>query len=57
MTTINSSLSIGLSGLNAQQLVMSVIGQNISNVNTPGYSQQQVNLESRFEIQTPDGPM
>ena len=57
MTTINSSLSIGLSGLNAQQLVMSVIGQNISNVNTPGYSQQQVNLESSFEIQTPDGPM
>ena len=34
--------SIGLSGLRAAQTHLSVTGQNITNVNTPGYSRQTV---------------
>jgi len=40
MPGLNSSLNIGLSGLQATQSALSVIGHNISNVNTPGYSRQ-----------------
>lgn len=35
-------LSLGVSGLNAAQVQLDVVGQNISNVNTPGYSRQVV---------------
>ncbi len=46
MVTINSTLYIGNSALMAQQLAIAVTGQNIANVNTPGYSRQRVNMES-----------
>ncbi|MBD8092239.1 flagellar hook-associated protein FlgK [Pseudomonas fluorescens] len=36
-----SLLSIGMSGLNAAQGSLSVLSNNIANVNTPGYSRQQ----------------
>ncbi|PIB45713.1 flagellar biosynthesis protein FlgK [Pseudomonas sp. 2822-15] len=36
-----SLLSIGMSGLNASQGSLSVLSNNIANVNTPGYSRQQ----------------
>lgn len=35
-------LSIGISGLFAQQRALDVTGHNISNVNTPGYSRQTI---------------
>jgi flagellar hook-associated protein 1 FlgK len=38
------------------QLAIAVTGQNISNVNTTGYSRQRVDLESKV-IVTSDGPM
>ncbi|MCW3478063.1 flagellar hook-associated protein FlgK [Neisseriaceae bacterium JH1-16] len=41
---------IGLSGLNAAQGALSVIGNNISNVNTPGYNRQVVNLSNRSPL-------
>jgi flagellar hook-associated protein 1 len=44
MVTINSTLYIGSSALMAQQLAISVTGQNIANVNTTGYSRQRVNM-------------
>jgi flagellar hook-associated protein 1 FlgK len=44
MGNLTSSLNIGLSGLQASQEAMSVIGHNIANVNTPDYSQQQAEL-------------
>jgi flagellar hook-associated protein 1 FlgK len=44
MGNLTSSLGIGLSGLQASQEAMSVIGHNIANVNTPGYSQQSAVL-------------
>jgi len=44
--SLNSILEIGKSGLNIYQLATEVTSQNIANVNTPGYSRQQVVLET-----------
>ena len=44
MPGLNSSLNIGLSGLQAAQSALSVVGHNIANVDTPNYSRQQVDL-------------
>jgi flagellar hook-associated protein 1 len=44
MPGLNSSLNIGLSGLQATQGALSVVGHNIANVNTPNYSRQTVDL-------------
>jgi flagellar hook-associated protein 1 FlgK len=46
MPGLSNSLFIGLSGLQAQQSALSVVGHNIANVNTPGYSRQVANLTS-----------
>ena len=35
-----SDLSIGVSALNAAELALQVIGQNIANAGTPGYHRQ-----------------
>ncbi len=40
MSNLGSSLGIGLTGLQVSQAAISVIGHNIANVNTPGYSQE-----------------
>lgn len=39
-----SSLNIAYTGINAHQKRISVIGENIANVNTPGYHRQRVEL-------------
>jgi flagellar hook-associated protein 1 FlgK len=44
--SLNSVLEIGKSGLNIYQMATDVTSQNIANVNTPGYSRQQVVLET-----------
>ena len=41
---LNGSLLMASQALNAQQLAISTIGNNISNVNTPGYARQRANL-------------
>jgi flagellar hook-associated protein 1 FlgK len=41
------SLNIGLSGLLAQRQGLDVVGQNVANANTEGYSRQRVNLVGR----------
>jgi len=46
MANLTSSLGIGLSGLQVAQESMSVIGHNIANINTPGYSQQSAVLST-----------
>jgi flagellar hook-associated protein 1 len=46
MPGLTSSLNIGLSGLQAAQGALNVVGHNIANVNTPNYSRQVVNLSS-----------
>lgn len=40
-------LSTALDGLNAQSVGLSTTGDNISNVNTPGYARREVELETR----------
>jgi len=44
--SLNSVLQIGASGLSAYQTAISVTGENISNVNTAGYSRQTAVLET-----------
>src|SRR5512146_484695 len=44
--SLNSILEIGKIGLNIYQMATEVTSQNIANVNTPGYSRQQVVLET-----------
>ena len=46
MPGLNSSLNIGLSGLQAAQGALSVVGHNIANVNTPNYSRQRADLNA-----------
>jgi flagellar hook-associated protein 1 len=46
MPGLSSSLFIGLSGLQAQQSALNVVGNNIANVNTPGYTREIANLAS-----------
>jgi flagellar hook-associated protein FlgK len=43
---ITSSLYVALTGLNLSQAALAVVSNNISNVNTPGYSRQRINLEN-----------
>lgn len=57
MTHLFGVLNIGTSALLAQQRAINVTGNNIANVNTPGYSRQKVNLETNLPTQTGLGPM
>jgi flagellar hook-associated protein 1 FlgK len=41
---------IGLSGLQAQQSALNVVGNNIANVNTPGYTREVANLTSNQSL-------
>lgn len=44
MPGLTSSMFLGLSGLQAQQSALNVVGNNIANVNTPGYTREVANL-------------
>jgi flagellar hook-associated protein 1 len=55
MATLNNVLNIGLSGLKANQAGLNVTGQNISNVNTEGYTRQQVELNAARSIKLHQG--
>ncbi len=44
MPGLTASLNIGLSGLQASQGALNVVGHNIANVNTPNYSRQRAVL-------------
>ena len=46
-----SDLSVGLSGLEAQQLGLDTVGQNVANANTPGYSEETVQLGAVASVQ------
>ena len=48
-------ISIGNSGLSAAQTAENVIGHNIANANTPGYSEQTVNLVPSYPFTPTDG--
>ncbi len=51
-TNIFSVLNEGKLGLLSQQLAIEVTGNNIANVQTPGYTRQTVNLENNSPRQT-----
>jgi flagellar hook-associated protein 1 len=46
-----SALSVGLSGLEAQQMGMDTVGQNVANADTPGYVDESVDLEAVGSVQ------
>lgn len=46
-----SALNVGLSGLEAQQLGLDTVGQNVANANTPGYVDERVNLSAVGSVQ------
>lgn len=52
---IRTAFDIGLKSLRAQLAGLNVTGNNIANVNTEGFSRQEVTLASDFPIKTPDG--
>jgi flagellar hook-associated protein 1 len=54
MTGLFGTLEIGKSALMTQQLALTVVGQNIANVNTPGYTRQRADLVSKFPLVTPN---
>jgi flagellar hook-associated protein 1 FlgK len=54
MTNLTTSLGIGLTGLQVAQEAMAVIGHNIANVNTPGYSQQSAVIQTNPDQQFGD---
>ncbi len=55
--SINNLFNIGESALRAQQSNINVTGNNIANVDTPGYSRQYVQLEDAYALTTNPGAM
>jgi flagellar hook-associated protein 1 len=55
MTQIFGLLSIGAGALLSQQRAISITGNNIANVNTPGYSRQRLNMETNRPMDTAVG--
>ncbi|MCL1892809.1 MAG: flagellar hook-associated protein FlgK [Holophagaceae bacterium] len=51
MYLFTAGMGIGLTGLQAAQNAINVTGQNIANINTPGYARQRVNLETGYAVQ------
>lgn len=52
MTNLLGVLSSGTSALLAQQRAINVTGNNVANVNTPGYSRQRLNLQTGTPAET-----
>lgn len=46
------NFSIGLSGLDASQRALDIIGNNVANAATPGYHKQRLNLAPAYSSQT-----
>jgi flagellar hook-associated protein 1 FlgK len=46
-----SDLAVGLSGLEAQQVALDTVGQNVANASTPGYVEEQVELSAVGSVQ------
>ena len=57
MSDIYGVLSIGSKALRVQQRGIHVTGNNIANVNTPGYSRQRLNLASDVPVSSSVGPL
>ncbi len=55
MSGIHALMDSGRQALFASQTAIQVSGNNIANVNTPGYRRQEVRLEESMSINTPHG--
>ena len=55
MSSITSLTNIAQSALMAQETAMQVVGQNIANAQTPGYSRETLSLQASTPEQTPIG--
>jgi flagellar hook-associated protein 1 len=55
MTHLYGLLSIGTGALLSQQRAINVTGNNIANVNTPGYSRQRVGMQTNVPAPSPIG--
>ncbi|MFL2098371.1 flagellar hook-associated protein FlgK [Marinilactibacillus psychrotolerans] len=53
MSGLFGTLNTATSGLLAQQNALQTLGHNVSNVNTPGYSRQRVDLQTNVAQQIP----
>ncbi|MFL2120279.1 flagellar hook-associated protein FlgK [Marinilactibacillus psychrotolerans] len=53
MSGLFGTLNTATSGLLAQQNALQTIGHNVSNLNTPGYSRQRVDLQTNVAQQVP----
>jgi len=57
MMDIFGVMTMAGSSLLAQQKAINVTGNNIANVNTPGYSRQRVLMETKLPLMSSSGPM
>ena len=57
MTNIPGLLSVATKALTIQQRAIHVTGNNIANVNTPGYSRQRLNISSDVPVDTGFGAL
>jgi flagellar hook-associated protein 1 FlgK len=55
MGSLFASLDIGRKSLQSHQLALQVTSNNMSNINTPGYSRQHAVFEADFSVQTSAG--
>src|SRR5579863_4300850 len=55
MLGLFGTLNLGASALDAQQMGTEIAGQNLANVNTPGYARQRVVLQASTPIETSIG--
>ncbi|MFH2050383.1 MAG: flagellar hook-associated protein FlgK [bacterium] len=55
MAGLFQGLEAGKSALLAHQLYLQTIGNNIANVNTPGYTRQRVNISQNYTVATSVG--
>ncbi|MFL2071890.1 flagellar hook-associated protein FlgK [Marinilactibacillus psychrotolerans] len=53
MSGLFGTINTATSGLLAQQNALQTIGHNVSNINTPGYSRQRVDLQTNVAQQIP----
>ena len=50
MSSLGNIVNIGISALRTQQVGLTVTGNNIANVNTPGYSRQRASLTTALTV-------
>ncbi len=50
MSSLGNIINIGISSLRTQQVGLNVTGNNIANVNTPGYSRQRAALKTSLTL-------